>query len=183
MAPKFDNLAYPAQNIKPTVLNIVCVKSFLKLMSLDCTPRCSWRLFFISFLNKLYSQGKSKTSVYQFKYQGTPLPHYTCSVKHGAFNTCKHDFIHNILNGNNHISVKISFGPAVRGEGGEAGERKLVGVPKLHSWSKCIMPLMNIQSHWMSNTCHCHMNPLLCILRCSSTLETPSNMFMLFLQY
>ena len=111
------------------------------------------------------------------------VTHVYYSVKHGAFNTCSMILYVGILNGNNHISMKISFGPAVRGEGGEAGERKLVGVPKLHSWSKCTMPLMNIQSLWMSNTCHCHMNLLLCILRCSSTLETPSNIFMLFLQY
>jgi len=39
----------------------------------------------------------------------------------------------------------------VRGEGGVTGEGRVVGVPKFHSWSKCTMPLMNINSGWMSN--------------------------------
>ena len=39
----------------------------------------------------------------------------------------------------------------MRGESGVAGEGRVVGVPKLHSWGKCTMPLMNIQSDWMSN--------------------------------
>ena len=42
-------------------------------------------------------------------------------------------------------------GATVRGEGGVAGEEKLVGVPKFHSWGKHIIPLTNIQSDWMSN--------------------------------
>ena len=32
-----------------------------------------------------------------------------------------------------------------------AGEGKLVGVPKFHSWSKYTVPLMNINSDGMSN--------------------------------
>ena len=32
-----------------------------------------------------------------------------------------------------------------------AGEGRVVGIPKFHSWGKCIMPLMNIDSDWMSN--------------------------------
>ena len=36
------------------------------------------------------------------------------------------------------------FVSAVRGEGGVAGEGRVVGVPKLHSWGKCTMPLTNI---------------------------------------
>ena len=39
----------------------------------------------------------------------------------------------------------------MRGEGGVAGEGRVVGVPKFHSWGKCTMPLMNINSDWMSN--------------------------------
>ena len=39
----------------------------------------------------------------------------------------------------------------MRGEGGVASEGKVVDVPKFHSWGKCIMPLMNINSDWMSN--------------------------------
>ena len=32
------------------------------------------------------------------------------------------------------------MGVAVRGEGGVAGEGRVVGVPKFHSWGKCTMP-------------------------------------------
>ena len=39
----------------------------------------------------------------------------------------------------------------MRGEGGVTGEGRVVGVPKFHSWSKCTMPLMNINSGWMFN--------------------------------
>ena len=35
--------------------------------------------------------------------------------------------------------MKIPSGTAVRGGRGAAGEEKLVGVPKLHSWGKCAM--------------------------------------------
>ena len=37
------------------------------------------------------------------------------------------------------------------GESGVAGEGTVVGVPKFHSWGKCTMPLMNINSDWMNN--------------------------------
>ena len=39
----------------------------------------------------------------------------------------------------------------MRGEGGVAGEGRVVGVPKFHSWDKRTMPLTNINSNWMSN--------------------------------
>ena len=39
----------------------------------------------------------------------------------------------------------------MRGDGGVAGEGRVVGVPKFHSWGKFIMPLTNINSDWMSN--------------------------------
>ena len=39
----------------------------------------------------------------------------------------------------------------VRGEGSAAGEGRVVGLPKFHSWGKCTMPLTNINSDWMSN--------------------------------
>ena len=39
----------------------------------------------------------------------------------------------------------------MRSEGGVAGEGKVVGLPKFHSWGKCTMPLTNINSNWMSN--------------------------------
>jgi len=38
----------------------------------------------------------------------------------------------------------------VRGEGGVAGEGRVVGVPKSHSWGNCTMPLTNINLDWMS---------------------------------
>ena len=47
--------------------------------------------------------------------------------------------------------MKIPSGTSVMGEGGVAGERKVVGVPKFLSLDKCILPLTNIQSDGMSN--------------------------------
>ena len=46
----------------------------------------------------------------------------------------------------------------MRGDSGVAGEGRVVGIPKFHSWGKCTMPLTNINSDWMSNAlsglCH-----------------------------
>ena len=39
----------------------------------------------------------------------------------------------------------------MRGDSGVAGEGRVVGIPKFHSWDKCTMPLTNINSDWMSN--------------------------------
>ena len=39
----------------------------------------------------------------------------------------------------------------MRGDSGVAGEGRVVGIPKFHSWVKCTMPLMNINSDWMCN--------------------------------
>ena len=39
----------------------------------------------------------------------------------------------------------------MRGDSGVAGERRVVGIPKFHSWGKYTMPLTNINSDWMSN--------------------------------
>ena len=39
----------------------------------------------------------------------------------------------------------------MRGEDGVAGEGRVVGLPKFHSWGKCTTPLRNINSDWMSN--------------------------------
>ena len=39
----------------------------------------------------------------------------------------------------------------MRGDGGVAGEGRVVGVPKFHSWGKCTMALTNINSDWVSN--------------------------------
>jgi len=56
--------------------------------------------------------------------------------------------------------VLFALGVAVRGDGGVAGEGRVVGVPKFHCLGKCTMPLLNINSDWMSNTCL----PLACVL-------------------
>ena len=39
----------------------------------------------------------------------------------------------------------------MRGDSGVAGEGRVVGVPKFHSWGKYTMPLTNINSDRMSN--------------------------------
>ena len=39
---------------------------------------------------------------------------------------------------------------AVKGDSGVAGEGRVVGIPKFHSWGKFTMPLMNINSDRMS---------------------------------
>ena len=60
----------------------------------------------------------------------------------------------------------------MRGEGGVAGKGRVVGVPKFHSWGKCTMPLMNINSDWMFNASSSlcinsyYVGPLSCILGC-----------------
>jgi len=77
-----------------------------------------------------------------------------------------------------------------RCEGGVAGEGRVVGVPKFHSWDKCTMALMNINSNWMSNAssglcinlCYVllllyylyYAGPLSCILGCN---HTPDHIF------
>ena len=45
----------------------------------------------------------------------------------------------------------------MRGDGGVAGEGRLVGVPKFHSWGKCIVPLTNINSELMSLPLACEL--------------------------
>ena len=47
---------------------------------------------------------------------------------------------------------KLISGVAVKGEGGVAGEGRVVGVPKFHSWDEYAMLLTNVNSDWMSNT-------------------------------
>ena len=39
----------------------------------------------------------------------------------------------------------------MRGDSGVAGEGRVAGMPKFHSWGKYTMPLANISSDWMSN--------------------------------
>ena len=57
----------------------------------------------------------------------------------------------------------------MRGDSGVAGEWRVVGIPKLHSWGKCTMPLTNINSDWISNassTCVLHWINYACPLSC-----------------
>ena len=48
----------------------------------------------------------------------------------------------------------------MRGDGGVAGEGRLVGIPKFHFWGKCTMPFT------ISTQIGCPMLPLACILYC-----------------
>ena len=50
-----------------------------------------------------------------------------------------------------HVSGKIALWVAVSGESGVAGEGRVVGVRKFHSWGKCNIALTNINSDWMCN--------------------------------
>ena len=43
-----------------------------------------------------------------------------------------------------HVSGKIASGVAVKGDSGVAGEGRVVGVPKFHSWGKCTVTLTNM---------------------------------------
>ena len=66
-----------------------------------------------------------------------------------ALNTRSNDFIRTYVE---HVTSRKRKNPlTVRGEGGVAGKGRVVGVPKFHSWGKCTMPLMNINSDWISN--------------------------------
>ena len=68
----------------------------------------------------------------------------------------------------------------MKGDSGVAGEGRVVGVPKFHSWGKCTMPLTNINSDWMSNASSglcitlldyiifIYVGPLSCILGCNN---------------
>ena len=69
----------------------------------------------------------------------------------------------------------------MRDDGGVAGEGRVVGVPKFHSWGMCTMPLTNINSDWMFNASsglciilgyvillyYIYAGPLSCILGCN----------------
>ena len=46
----------------------------------------------------------------------------------------------------------------MRGDSGVAGEGRVVGIPKFHSWGKFTMPLTNI------NSAGCPKLPLTCVL-------------------
>ena len=54
----------------------------------------------------------------------------------------------------------------MRGDSGVAGEGRVVGIPKFHSWVKCTMPLTNI------NSIRCQTLPLACVLFIAERLST-----------
>ena len=39
----------------------------------------------------------------------------------------------------------------MRGDSGVAGEGRVAGIPKFHSWDNYTIPLTNINSDWMSD--------------------------------
>ena len=61
----------------------------------------------------------------------------------------------------------------MRSDSGVAGEGRVVGIPKFHSWGKFTMPLTNINSDWMSNASSglCIIYIILFILRGSFKLH------------
>ena len=71
----------------------------------------------------------------------------------------------------------------MRGDSGVAGEGRVVGVPKFHSWDKCTMPLTNINSGWMSKASSglcinlfiiiIYAGPLFRILVCNMDADSP----------
>ena len=79
--------------------------------------------------------------------------HVTCiiiSPKCGsALNTRRNDFICRCIERMT-SHEEISLQESLRGDGSVAGGDR-VDVPKFHPWGKCTMPLMNINSDWMSN--------------------------------
>ena len=53
----------------------------------------------------------------------------------------------------------------MRGEGGVAGEGRVVAIPKFHSWGKCTMPLTQIGCPTLPLACELHYaDPLIHIL-------------------
>ena len=90
---------------------------------------------------------------------------YVCniSLKQGSALNTRNDFIRSILNVWYHVSGRIASGVTVRGDSGVAGEGRVVGIPKFHSWGKCTIPLTNINSDWMSNASSGLCIILLCI--------------------
>ena len=53
----------------------------------------------------------------------------------------------------------------MRGDGGVAGEGRVVGVPKFHSWGKCTMPLLYYIILYYAG-------PLSCILGCNMFIQS-----------
>ena len=55
----------------------------------------------------------------------------------------------------------------MRGDSGVAGEGRVVGVPKFHSWGKCTMPLTNIWPEYYLYYIIFYAGPLSCMLGCN----------------
>ena len=68
---------------------------------------------------------------------------HNISLKHGSALNTRNDF-------RRRGRGKIASGVAVRSDSGVAGEGRVVGAPKFHSWAKCTMPL-SINSDWVSS--------------------------------
>ena len=47
----------------------------------------------------------------------------------------------------------------MRDDSGVAGEGRVVGIPKFHSWGKCTMPLTNMNSDWILLFLYCNGTP------------------------
>lgn len=99
-----------------------------------------------TFINISLSIVNSKARFYTYFYACFISP--KCG---SALNTHGNDFIRTYIGRMTSRKRKIVSGIAVKGEGGVAGEGRVVGVPKFHSWGKCTMPLTNINSDWISN--------------------------------
>ena len=66
--------------------------------------------------------------------------------KHGSALNTRNNFIRSILNVRRHVSGNIASVVAVRVDSGVAGEGRVAGIPKFHSWGEYTMPLRNINS-------------------------------------
>ena len=82
----------------------------------------------------------------------------TCYVRNislnrsSPLNTRSNDFLRRYIERVMSHMRTITLRVTVRGDAGVAGEGRVVGAPKFHSWGKCTMPLMNINLDWMSST-------------------------------
>ena len=116
----------------------------------------SLRVRVCGFLKMLYPQGRSQTLVYQLwmARHAFILAFYARIInpKHSSMlSTHRWFYTYKYIGRVTSCKRKIASRVTVKGEGGVAGEGRVVGVPKFHSRDKCTMPLTNINSDWMSN--------------------------------
>ena len=71
----------------------------------------------------------------------------------------------------------------MRGDGSVAGEGRVVGTPKFHSWVKCTMPLtnINVQRFFWPVYYIIYAGPLTCILGCNVWWQDYIRLFLLVL--